>query len=393
MNNANHSTVPRLLAMAGTADVQPDNQSWFRISNLASDAPADAPLEIYIYGQIGFWGVTATDFIAALRSADDGARPVNVYISSIGGSLFDGLAIHNVLRRLGERVTGRIDAIAASIASVIAVGCHRLEMPANTLMMIHNPRVDFASGESDELRDVADVMDKARDSLIACYRAKATALPEDEIAAMMASTTWLTAAEAVAMGLADAVIDHVPIQASAELADALGRIKGAPATLLAALSPPREPEPSNVLPDAAPPAAPPAPAPLTATHAVAMSRLAVSLCARAGLSEHADAVMARSLLADEASVQAAVAYVGEIKSMCAIARRADLTARFVADGADLQVVRAALFDALVAADVPPVDNTLPQETTPPPAGSALNPRAIWAARSAATTTPNRRIAS
>ena len=390
MNNANHSTVPRLLAMAGTADVQPDNQSWFRISNLASDAPADAPLEIYIYGQIGFWGVTATDFIAALRSADDGARPVNVYISSIGGSLFDGLAIHNVLRRLGERVTGRIDAIAASIASVIAVGCHRLEMPANTLMMIHNPRVDFASGESDELRDVADVMDKARDSLIACYRAKATTLPEDEIAAMMASTTWLTAAEAVAMGLADAVIDQVPIQASAELAASLGRIKGAPATLLAALSPPREPEPSNVLPDAVPPAAPPAP--LTATHAVAMSRLAVSLCARAGLSEHADAVMARSLLADEASVQAAVTYVGEIKSMCTIARRADLTARFVADGADLQVVRAALFDALVAADVPPVDNTLPQETTPPPAGSVLNPSAIWAARSAATPATNRRIA-
>ena len=46
MNYANHSTVPRLLAMAGTADVQPDNQSWFRISNLAGDAPADAPLEI-----------------------------------------------------------------------------------------------------------------------------------------------------------------------------------------------------------------------------------------------------------------------------------------------------------------------------------------------------------
>ena len=178
------------------------------------------------------------------------------------------------------------------------------------------------------------------------------------------------------MGLADAVIDQVPIQASAELAASLGRIKGTPATLLAALSPSAEPAPSGALPVAAPPAQPPAPAPLTATHAVAMSRLAVSLCAKAGLSEHADAVMARSLLADEASVQAAVTYVGEIKSMCTIARRADLTARFVADGADLQVVRAALFDALVAADVPPVDNTLPQETTPPPAGSVLNPSAI-----------------
>ena len=69
-----------------------------------------------------------------------------------------------------------------------------------------------------------------------------------------------------------------------------------------------------------------------------------------------------------------------------------VTFHWHADGADLQVVRAALFDALVAADVPPVDNTLPQETTPPPAGSVLNPSAIWAARSATTPATNRRIA-
>ena len=64
----------------------------------------------------------------------------------------------------------------------------------------------------------------------------------------------------------------------------------------------------------------------------------------------------------------------------------------VADGADLQGVRAALFDALVASDVPTVGNILPPETTPPPAGSVLNPSAIWAARSAASPAPHRRIA-
>ena len=73
-------------------------------------------------------GITANQFIQDLKAVDDGSSPVLVAFNSIGGDLFDGLAIHNVLNRLGERCTARIDALAASAASVATCGAHRLEM-------------------------------------------------------------------------------------------------------------------------------------------------------------------------------------------------------------------------------------------------------------------------
>ncbi|RPS64126.1 Clp protease ClpP, partial [Pseudomonas aeruginosa] len=87
----------------------PQDETWYRIKAAAEGEP-DQAIEVYIYGEIGTWGITANQFIQDLKAVDDGSSPVLVAFNSIGGDLFDGLAIHNVLNRLGERCTARIDA-------------------------------------------------------------------------------------------------------------------------------------------------------------------------------------------------------------------------------------------------------------------------------------------
>ena len=64
---------------------------------LSVRAAADKPTEIFLYDEIGFWGVTASDFAGALREAGDG--PINLRVNSPGGEVFDGLAIYNLLRQ------------------------------------------------------------------------------------------------------------------------------------------------------------------------------------------------------------------------------------------------------------------------------------------------------
>ncbi|MEI1264728.1 head maturation protease, ClpP-related, partial [Pseudomonas aeruginosa] len=106
------------------------------------------------------WGITSADFIRDLKAVDDGASPVLVHFDTIGGDLFDGIAIHNALRALGERCTARIDGACFSAGSVAACGAHRVEMADNALFMIHNPWT-LAAGDSEDLRKVADMMDQA----------------------------------------------------------------------------------------------------------------------------------------------------------------------------------------------------------------------------------------
>src|ERR1700680_4555886 len=82
-------------------------------------AATDAPAEILLYDEIGFWGITAKDFVLALAQVGDGA--LTVRINSPGGDVFDGLAIYNALRARKTPVNIVIDGLAASAASFIAM--------------------------------------------------------------------------------------------------------------------------------------------------------------------------------------------------------------------------------------------------------------------------------
>ena len=129
---------------------------------------------------------------------------ISILINSPGGSVFDGMAIYNYLNSIKDRVTVTVIGLAASIASIIALGGKRLVMYQGTFLMIHNPSVR-AWGGSEDLRKSADIMDKVRGEIVKIYQTKAT-LTDEEISSMMDAETWLTADECLEKGFCDEVI-------------------------------------------------------------------------------------------------------------------------------------------------------------------------------------------
>ncbi|MCA7012515.1 Clp protease ClpP [Dickeya dadantii] len=181
------------------------SNSWFRMQ-----AQSDGAADIYIYDEIGYWGVTAKQFISDLDALGE-LSLINLHINSPGGDVFDGIAIFNALKHCGASITVHVDGIAASMASYIAMVGNPVIMPENTMMMIHKPW-GVAGGNADEMRDYADLLDKVENNLIPAYAAKTGKSPE-EIAALLADETWLSGSECVELGFADQVV--APLQAMA----------------------------------------------------------------------------------------------------------------------------------------------------------------------------------
>ena len=307
---------------------------------------------------------------------DDGASPVIVAFNSIGGDLFDGLAIHNALSRLGERCTGRIDALAASAASVAVCGAHRVVIAANAMLMIHNPYT-FTGGDAEDFRRVADVLDQTLEAIIAAYKAKAPDIDEAELRRMVNAETWLTANEAVALGLADEVGDGLKVSACLGQGSVLQRFQHAPPELLAQLDDEPDAEPKE-------PSEPPEPPPVL--DAASLALLVTQGCAAAGISNLVDPILATTKLESEAVIQAALAKAKVMHGLCVAARLPELTGEFIAAGLDEAAVRARLFDKLVSSGGGfEINNSLPLDDDPAPAIKAkqVDTHAVWAARQAA----------
>jgi ATP-dependent Clp endopeptidase proteolytic subunit ClpP len=184
-------------------------KSWYSVQNaLAAD---DGPAEILIYDEISpVWGVSAADFVKDLAQID--APDITVRINSPGGSVFDGIAILNALRGHPAQITTVVDSLAASIASVIAMGGDKVVMNKNSTMMVHNAW-DIVAGNADELQKAADTLRSFSSNLASVYAEKAGGTVEDWQAVMDAET-WYTADEAVAAGLADEVVSQPDKQMS-----------------------------------------------------------------------------------------------------------------------------------------------------------------------------------
>lgn len=185
--------------------------------------PGEDPtvLDLYIYGDVEaetyvdnglfcYWkeSENSANHFREVLSQYPNVTQINVYINSYGGSVFEGTAIYNQLRRHPAHKTVYVDGFACSIASVIAMAGDEVVMPRNTLMMIHNMWMD-ATGSAAELRKAADELDTINAAGRAAYLDKAgDRLPEEELVAMMDSETWLTAERCVELGLADRVADR-----------------------------------------------------------------------------------------------------------------------------------------------------------------------------------------
>ncbi|MFH9248229.1 head maturation protease, ClpP-related [Streptomyces lydicus] len=179
------------------AQLRQGRTDWYRIKNFGGGAAA-----LYIYDEIGYWGVTASDLVEELSELT-GVTAIDVHINSPGGEVFDGLAIMNSLRAHPATVTTYVDGMAASIASVIAMAGERVVMGPHSQMMIHEGS-GLCIGDADEMRKMADLLDFQSDNIAGVYQAKAGGNVEDW-RALMRAETWFTAEEAVAAGLADEV--------------------------------------------------------------------------------------------------------------------------------------------------------------------------------------------
>ena len=188
------------------------NRKWYEIKNATDDVA-----EIFIYEQIGedYWseGMTAVNFVNELKGIT--ASDIHLHINSPGGSVFDGVAIHNALRRHPAKVTTYIDGLAASIASIIAIAGDRVVMASNALFMIHNPW-GGVQGDATEMRKMADVLDKIGETLVNAYEER-TGMARDDITAAMNDETWYTADEALAAGFIDDITTATRAAASFDL--------------------------------------------------------------------------------------------------------------------------------------------------------------------------------
>ena len=131
------------------------------------------------------------------------AKQITLRINSEGGSVFQGHAIYNTLRDHPADINVKIDGLAASIASIIAMAGDTIEMAENAFMMIHDPWT-LAAGTADELRTQADMMDKVREKLLNTY-VKRTGGDEEKISNMMSEETWMDAEEALQHGFIDSI--------------------------------------------------------------------------------------------------------------------------------------------------------------------------------------------
>lgn len=175
---------------------------------------ANNALELYIYGDVegdgyDWWAdevirseTSANTFRETLAQYKD-VSEIKIYINSYGGSVFEGTAIYNQLKRHPAQKTVYVDGFACSIASVIAAAGDKVIMPKNALVMIHNMWM-YANGNAAQLRKAADDLDTINTAGMQAYLDKAgDKLTAEQLKVMMDNETWLTAEQCMEYGLAD----------------------------------------------------------------------------------------------------------------------------------------------------------------------------------------------
>jgi len=159
---------------------------------------------INIYDEIGsaWWGGIDAEAVSIALDAMKG-QPVTIRLNTPGGSVDEGIAIYNLLKRYPGGVNTVVDSLAASMGSYLLQAGKVRTVASNAMVMVHDPWT-IAMGNSTELRKVADITDKYAARMIPDY-AKRSGKTEDEIKVIMADESWYTGQEAVDAGFADAI--------------------------------------------------------------------------------------------------------------------------------------------------------------------------------------------
>ncbi len=194
---------PRLANLLANARPVQDRKGTFEFRNASGEGDVDA--ELLIYSEIGgYYGLEASAFAEQLAGIT--AKRLTVRLNSPGGSVWEGLALANLLRSHSAHVTVVVDGIAASIASVIMLAGDEVVMGKQAQAMIHDA-IGLTVGNPADHREMADLLDKQSDNIAAAYRDRAGGRI-DSWRRKMKAETWFSAEEAVAAGLADRVAEY-----------------------------------------------------------------------------------------------------------------------------------------------------------------------------------------
>lgn len=150
----------------------------------------------------GIENVTPKGFMAEL--SEHKGKNITVWINSYGGDVYAASRIYTALKEHKGKVTVKVDGVAISAASVIAMAGDEILMSPTSIMMIHNPWGSFR-GEAEELRHGAEVLDEVKETILNAYELK-THKSREEIAKMMDEETWMSVKKAVSEGFADGVL-------------------------------------------------------------------------------------------------------------------------------------------------------------------------------------------
>jgi len=298
--------------------------------------------------------VRSLDVMGSIIELADQPR-LSVRINSPGGNVMEGLSIFNALRNAGKPIDVHIDAMAASIASVIAMAGDTITIADTGTIMIHNPW-DVAVGDAEDMRQRADEIDRLKAIVVDIY-AKRTGLDPAEIDAMMTAETFMSADDAVARGFADEVEQGLAIAACARLTrEDLGRLN-APVSARAARGSTVTAAAPAVQPQPAAPAAPPEEKPAMADNTPAGGSAAPAVPVHTPVPAPAPAVDQGALRREATEAER-----GRVTGILAAARsaRLDPTDAFVTGliqkSIDLQAARSAILDRWSETQNARVDN-------------------------------------
>ncbi len=185
-----------------------DKPEWFKVIAASEDTSA----EILLFDYIGWPYNDPRDLIHALADMGD----VTVRINSPGGDVFDGAAIYNAFTSHKGNVTTRIEGLAASMASVIAMAGKRVQAYSNTMFMIHNS-LTAVIGNQYELRDLANLLENIDNEVIVDAYQKKTKKSKKDLNAMMKDSTYMTAKVAKDHGFIDMIVDGKSVKANLDL--------------------------------------------------------------------------------------------------------------------------------------------------------------------------------
>lgn len=311
----------------------------------------DRRATIEIYDEIGPWwmGMIDSKLVSAEINKAGTIDSIEVRINSPGGDAFEGLAIYNILRQHSAKVSVRVDGVAASAASIIAMAGDEITIPKNALLMIHDPAT-MAWGGVGDLQKAIAMLESTKSALVETYATRTTK-SKDEIAALMTEETWFTGEEAVAAGFAHRTTDEIKPASGSPEPKADNRFRRPPSNFAALLfatpfNHAEEPDPMSVKTQEQIDAE---------NKAAADAKVKAEADAKAKAEADAKAAADKHAADVKAATEAERKRTSEISAACKLAGRPEDAAKFIDEGTDVQTVKNQLFE-LVCKDRKPSDD-------------------------------------